>query len=103
MASKIKVIDLFELPPGKMIRVEIQGEAIVVVNSDGKIFAMVDSCPHADWPLSKGDLDGNILTCLLHGAEFDVTNGCSVGSFACADVPGFPVVVGDGKVYVLAN
>ena len=31
------------------MRVEIQGEAIALVNSGGKIFAMEGTCPHADW------------------------------------------------------
>ncbi len=43
--------------------------------TDGKIFAMRDSCPHRGIPLSVGWYDGNRLTCRYHGWEFEPCSG----------------------------
>jgi phenylpropionate dioxygenase-like ring-hydroxylating dioxygenase large terminal subunit len=43
--------------------------------SDGKAFAMRDSCPHRGIPLSYGHFDGKNLQCSYHGWEFDACSG----------------------------
>src|SRR5215470_20244067 len=42
--------------------------------SDGRAFAMRDSCPHRGIPLSYGHFDGTTVECSYHGWRFD---GCS--------------------------
>jgi phenylpropionate dioxygenase-like ring-hydroxylating dioxygenase large terminal subunit len=49
--------------------------------SDGRIFAMRDSCPHRGIPLSYGWFDGNHVTCKYHGWEFEPCGG------QCALIP----------------
>jgi phenylpropionate dioxygenase-like ring-hydroxylating dioxygenase large terminal subunit len=49
--------------------------------SDGRIFAMRDSCPHRGIPLSVGWFDGEHVTCRYHGWEFEPCSG------QCADIP----------------
>src|SRR5206468_3310014 len=34
--------------------------------SEGKVFAMRDSCPHRGIPLSYGRLDGKVVACCYH-------------------------------------
>ena len=43
--------------------------------SDGRVFAMRDSCPHRGIPLSEGWFDGNRVTCRYHGWEFEPCSG----------------------------
>lgn len=43
--------------------------------SEGKTFAMRDSCPHRGIPLSYGHFDGKNLQCSYHGWEFDACSG----------------------------
>jgi phenylpropionate dioxygenase-like ring-hydroxylating dioxygenase large terminal subunit len=43
--------------------------------SDGRVFAMRDSCPHRGIPLSYGWFDGNHVTCRYHGWEFEPCSG----------------------------
>ena len=43
--------------------------------SDGRVFAMRDSCPHRGIPLSYGWFDGNRVTCRYHGWEFEPCSG----------------------------
>jgi phenylpropionate dioxygenase-like ring-hydroxylating dioxygenase large terminal subunit len=49
--------------------------------SDGKAFAMRDSCPHRGMPLSYGRLDGQAVECSYHGWRFDACSG------RCVEIP----------------
>src|SRR5215475_11318574 len=49
--------------------------------SDGRAFAMRDSCPHRGIPLSYGRFDGKTLECSYHGWRFDACTG------QCVEIP----------------
>ena len=49
--------------------------------SEGKAFAMRDSCPHRGIPLSYGRLDGRVVECCYHGWRFDACSG------QCVEIP----------------
>src|ERR1700676_1101002 len=49
--------------------------------SDGRVFALRDSCPHRGIPLSVGWFDGERVTCRYHGWEFEPCSG------QCALIP----------------
>jgi nitrite reductase/ring-hydroxylating ferredoxin subunit len=68
-----------EIPSGKMKHVELDGKEIVASNVNGKYYAMDDRCGHMNALLSMGNLSNdNLVTCPMHGARFDVTNGKKV-------------------------
>jgi phenylpropionate dioxygenase-like ring-hydroxylating dioxygenase large terminal subunit len=50
-------------------------------NSEGKAFAMRDSCPHRGIPLSYGRFDGKNLECSYHGWKFEACSG------QCVEIP----------------
>jgi 3-phenylpropionate/trans-cinnamate dioxygenase ferredoxin subunit len=39
------------------------------------VFALHDECTHEEFPLSSGELVGAQVTCVLHGARFDLETG----------------------------
>jgi phenylpropionate dioxygenase-like ring-hydroxylating dioxygenase large terminal subunit len=49
--------------------------------SEGKAFAMRDSCPHRGIPLSHGHFDGKNLQCSYHGWKFEACSG------QCVEIP----------------
>ena len=49
--------------------------------SDGKLFAMRDSCPHRGIPLSYGSFNASGVTCKYHGWRFDPVTG------QCREIP----------------
>jgi phenylpropionate dioxygenase-like ring-hydroxylating dioxygenase large terminal subunit len=49
--------------------------------SEGKAFAMRDSCPHRGIPLSYGRFDGKTLECSYHGWKFEACSG------QCVEIP----------------
>jgi nitrite reductase/ring-hydroxylating ferredoxin subunit len=53
--------------------------SILLSNVDGKIYATQNDCGHQRASLARGTLEGNIVTCPLHGAKFEVTTGRNVG------------------------
>src|ERR1700687_6171508 len=56
-----------ETAPGTLTRVEFEGRSFVIVRTEAEIYAYVDACPHAFWPLSEGTLRDGVLECPGHG------------------------------------
>jgi nitrite reductase/ring-hydroxylating ferredoxin subunit len=71
----IEVAKTDEIPVGKTKHVEVNGKEIMIANVDGKYFALNDRCGHSSALLSMGSIDENLVTCPLHGAQFDLTTG----------------------------
>jgi nitrite reductase/ring-hydroxylating ferredoxin subunit len=58
-----------------MKEVEIQGKKILLARIKDKYYATQGRCPHFGGNLSRGVLEGNVVTCPLHGSRFDLTDG----------------------------
>jgi nitrite reductase/ring-hydroxylating ferredoxin subunit len=71
----IRAISAGEIAPGGMKTVELDGEEIVICNYNGQYYAIHRRCGHMNAPLEMGTLDGKYLTCPMHCAQFDITNG----------------------------
>ena len=70
-----KVATTGEVAPGEMISVEVDGDQVLLCNLGGEFCAVHDECTHECFPLSEGTLDGDAVTCLLHGARFSLKTG----------------------------
>ena len=94
-----KVATLDELWDGEVAVVEVEGQALLLVNVDGGIYAYADSCPHLGTRLSQGSLRRNVLTCSTHGWEFDVSSGEGINPrSACLE--SFAVKVENGDIFI---
>ena len=96
----VKVADLNECPPSTLLDVEAGQESIVLANIDGDLYALENRCSHQDLPLSDGELDGDRLECLYHGARFDVCTGKAVGLPAIKPVETYAVELRGQEIYV---
>ena len=96
----VEVITASELPNGERLFVEIADRPLVIFNIAGQFFSIGDVCSHDDGPVGEGDLDGYIITCPRHGAEFDIRTGKVVQMPAVVDIPAYPVKVVDGMIQV---
>ena len=72
---KTKVAKVGDLLPGGMMLVQAQGIDIVLGNFNGTFYALESRCGHMSAPLELGTLNGYILTCPMHSAQFSVING----------------------------
>jgi nitrite reductase/ring-hydroxylating ferredoxin subunit len=68
-----------ELAPGGLKYARVNGVELTLGNYDGTIYAVGRRCGHMNAPLDDGSLDGFILTCPLHDAQFDITTGKATG------------------------
>ena len=99
--ARVSVGKVAEIPKGKMIGAEIEGEKILVANVDGNFHAMRSTCNHAGGPLQQGKLEGKIVTCPWHGSKWDVTNGSLVWFMKpLPSEPVYKVAVEGGEVFV---
>jgi len=73
--GKIMAGKTADVPPGKMIKVSVDGKEIMVANVNGDYCAIDDSCTHSGASLSEGKLDGCKIVCGWHGAQFDCKTG----------------------------
>lgn len=73
-----KVAKTNEIPVGTMKMVKPGETEILIVNLDGRFYAIGNKCTHMGGDLSKGKLEGNVVTCPRHGSKFDVTTGKSI-------------------------
>lgn len=96
----IPVAKTGDVPPGQMIVVVIERERIVLANVDGHFYALRDMCGHRNAPLSRGKLDGHIVECPLHFAQFDIRTGKLVDGPISADVPAYEVRVEGDTVFI---
>ncbi len=96
----IPVVKTGDLPPGKMICVDVAGKRILVANVDGVYYATDDTCTHEDASLSSGSLSGELVKCPLHGSRFSLRTGEPMEDPAEESLRCFPVEVHDGDVLV---
>jgi len=64
-----------QLQPNKPVRLEKNGQVICVARVGDEVFALADTCSHADASLAEGDITNFKIECWLHGAEFDLRTG----------------------------
>jgi nitrite reductase/ring-hydroxylating ferredoxin subunit len=96
----VAVAKIGDVPLGGMSVVVIDRERVMLANVDGQFFALRDMCGHRNAPLSRGRLEGCIVECPLHFAQFDVRTGKLVDGPISADVPVYEVRVEGDTVLV---
>lgn len=71
-------------------------------NSEDKIFALLDKCPHKGGPLSQGIVFGERVACPLHGWNMELASGCAIAPDVGCTLK-FAVKVEDGQVFLDAQ
>jgi len=100
MADFIKVAALDDVGEGEMYPIEVDGEPVCLTRVEGTIYAFTDNCTHISGPLNEGELEGCVVTCPWHGAQFDVRNGKVVRGPARQDLYTYPVKVEDNAIFI---
>jgi 3-phenylpropionate/trans-cinnamate dioxygenase ferredoxin subunit len=95
-----------DLAPGTALRADIKGadgliRAVAVVRTeDGEVYAIDDTCSHADVSLSEGDIEGCEIECWAHGSRFDLRTGEPDELPAMTPICTYPVRVDGDAVLV---
>ena len=75
ISSLVEVGKTTELEDGAMREVLAQGREILLARVRNNYYATDNRCPHRGGRLSQGKLEGTVVTCPLHGSQFDLRNG----------------------------
>jgi len=64
-------------PPeaGKAIRVSAGGTPVAVFRVGERLLAVDARCTHVGGPLDRGQVADGVVTCPLHGSQFDLATG----------------------------
>jgi nitrite reductase/ring-hydroxylating ferredoxin subunit/uncharacterized membrane protein len=89
-----------ELPDGVPTGVEVEGRHVLLYRGGGDLHAIENVCSHAGGVLSRGEVDGCIVECPLHGARFDLRDGHIVRGPAHHPQPVLPTRVRNGWIEV---
>jgi nitrite reductase/ring-hydroxylating ferredoxin subunit len=110
-----------EIGEGEVRQLKARGKEIAVGRLvGGQVFAVGGRCSHLRARLGKGTLNGTILECPWHGAQFDVTDGCVakwvqnpvplkllydalMPAFMKGSIPTYEVKEEDGEIHVAVD
>ena len=101
MAGFEKIAKTSEIEPGEIKSYVLGIDMIAICNVDGTFYAFKDECTHQALPLSDGSLEGKMLTCAYHSAEFNVETGEALCLPAVDDVETFELKVEGDDMYIL--
>lgn len=96
----VEIAPLADLPDGRGVLVEVEGERIALFRTGESVHALGDRCSHAEASLSEGDVFDGEVECPRHGSPFDLETGEPGALPATTPVPVFPTTVRDGVVYL---
>lgn len=99
--AQVKVGKLSDFPVNDKKRVTVNGQDIMVTNLDGKLYAIGDVCTHEKCSLAEGILQGDVVTCHCHYAQFDVRTGKVLAPPAEKDEPVYEVKVVGDEVFIV--
>lgn len=90
-----------EIAPGTFKTVEIEGELIAVFNINGEFYAIQDICTHDGGILTGGIVNGHMIECPRHGAQFDIKTGRVLRMPAVEPIKTYPLKVEGEEIFVL--
>jgi len=96
------VCPLAQLAPNSATRFDVDGRAVAVVRIGDDVYAIGDTCSHANVSLSEGELwcDEKEIECWKHGSTFSLVTGEPQTLPATQPVPVYVAKVVDGMIEI---
>jgi nitrite reductase/ring-hydroxylating ferredoxin subunit len=104
------VCSVLDVPEGRMKGFTVGSKYVLIANVDGNFYAVDAVCPHRGGYLPVGTLEKKILTCPVHGAQYDVTNGkllkdvsqevIDITGSGASDLETYKVLIMENSVYI---
>ena len=100
--STERLCALDDLTPLDPQRFDVGRHRICVVRLDDDVYAIGDTCSHAEVSLSEGEVDPDtkLIECWKHGSCFSLVDGHPDSLPATQAVPVYVTHVRDGDVFV---
>jgi len=96
----IEIANINDVRSGELKVFDVNGESIILINLDGEFFAYKNQCSHMELELSDAEIEGEILTCPWHGAQFNIRTGDVVRLPASEPLEKYEVKVEGDKIFI---
>ena len=73
----VRVAGVADVPPGRTVFVTVQSTPVLIVNAEGRFFALHGICPHRNNPLEGATVLGHLVDCPWHHFQYDVRTGAN--------------------------
>lgn len=100
--SEVDAGSLDDFVDGAARKVTVDGHTVAVVRLGDDLYAIGDTCSHANVSLSEGDVDAEerTLECWKHGSTFDLETGAPCSLPATRAVPVYDIRTENGRVLI---
>jgi nitrite reductase/ring-hydroxylating ferredoxin subunit len=96
----MKPFSINDVKPGEMKQGKVDGKRVLIVNLNGKFYAIGDVCMHMGCSLSNGALNGETVICPCHGSTYNVRTGNIVRGPTTKPEPTFEVKADGDKLFL---
>ena len=105
MPTAVSVGPLEDLASGTARKVEVDGRMVALVRIGDDVYAIGDTCSHANVSLSEGEVlvGEREIECWKHGSTFSLVTGEPLTLPATQPVPVYDVRVEDGEIIVVVS
>jgi toluene monooxygenase system ferredoxin subunit len=96
----VEVASLDQLWEGDLLEVTAERDSVLLVHLPGGVFRAYQArCPHQGYPLTLGELEGEVLTCSAHHWQFDLVTGDGLNPSNCR-LYNYPIHHEDNRISV---
>jgi 4-hydroxymandelate oxidase len=96
----VRVASTKDLVPGKILPAQLGDKQVMIVNLEGRYYAIGNMCTHQACLLSSGKLTGEFIECPCHGSLFSVKTGTVQNGPAKDPVPVFQVKAEQDQILI---
>lgn len=98
-----RVASTHEIETDEALPVTVGDTEIALCKLGDEVYALNNICTHEYACMSDGFIEGDLIECPLHQAQFHIPTGKVVSPPAEVDLETYPVKVENGEVYVQLN
>lgn len=85
----VSIAPVSDLPSGRGVKVDVEGHAVALFRIENDVYAVADTCSHAEASLAEGEVFDGEVECPRHGAAFDLATGIAKTLPATAPVASY--------------
>ena len=97
----VRVARTKQVRPGQLFEAQAGKIPLALTNVDGTFYAFAAYCPHQEWPLWSGSMQGELVRCFSHRWLFNVRTGENIepgGIPVCLTT--YPVRIENDEIWV---
>lgn len=94
-------IEANQLSDGESVALTLEGHAVLICRFKGEFYAFKNLCPHQGQPLTNARVRMGKVICPFHGAQFELSDGTSVGILTKCSLTTYTVQIQNEMVQVL--